>query len=199
MEREQQILDGALALGRRYDFDEVHARQVARLSLSLFDQLRDTHELGDAERRILLAAAVLHDIGKFIASRRHHKHSHYVISNSELPGFDREEVELAAVVARYHRRSKPSEDHPEFAALSRKEQQRVRWLAVLLRIADALDSGHQQRVDTIAAHATKSEVELLIEGRGELKTERRAVRRKGRMLEQVFDRKLRVSVNRSSD
>ena len=194
MEREQDILDEALELGRRYAFDEAHARQVARFSLELFDQLGGLHELGGPERQILLAGALLHDVGKFVASRRHHKHSHYIISNSALKSLDSGQAEVAAVVARYHRRARPSDNHAEFDALSGKQQDRVRKLAALLRIADALDSGHAQRVDAVRTRAGKSELELVMSGRVDLDQERRATRKKCRMFEKVYGLKVRVKV-----
>ena len=87
--REQETLTAAVALGRHYVFDEAHAVHVARLAVSLFDQLESLHALGETERRILLSAGALHDIGPFVSFKRHHKHSFYLIANSELPGLTR--------------------------------------------------------------------------------------------------------------
>ena len=84
--RDQELATALLAIGRRYMFDEAHARQVARHSLALFDQLREVHRLDESDRRILQAAAWLHDIGSYISYKRHHKHSMYLITQSELPG-----------------------------------------------------------------------------------------------------------------
>ncbi len=99
----QLAYEGAIALGRRYLFDEGHATHVARLASSIFDQLKERHGLSDDDRRVLLAAAVLHDIGSFVSSKRHHKHTLYLVSQSELPGFAPREILLVANVARYHR------------------------------------------------------------------------------------------------
>ncbi len=129
--REQQVRAACMALGRRYFFDEDHALQVTELCLSIFDQIRSLHGHGTEERRILLAAALLHDIGCFIGRKGHHKHSMYLILNAEIPGLEGREQELASVVARYHRKSEPGNRHPEFVALSSEEQVKVQSLAGL--------------------------------------------------------------------
>ena len=108
---EQQAFLGALALGRRFEFDEPHARHVARLALALFDQLVAVHGLDEGDRRLLLIAAVLHDIGQFVAYRRHHKHSLYLIHNSDLPNVAPADLPLVALAARYHRRAEPKPEH----------------------------------------------------------------------------------------
>src|SRR6185503_3060993 len=126
---EEQLLNAAVALGRRYRFDEAHGRQVARLSLSLFDKMKEVHEMGSKDRRILLGAAVLHDIGQIISYRRHHKHSLYLILNSELPGLSDEDIPLVALVARYHRRAEPSDEHELWLTVAEEDRLRVRKLA----------------------------------------------------------------------
>jgi exopolyphosphatase/guanosine-5'-triphosphate,3'-diphosphate pyrophosphatase len=184
---EQQLMNAALALGRRYRFDEAHGRHVARLSLSLFDQLKSLHKLGSTDRKILLAAALLHDIGQVISYRRHHKHSMYLILNSELPGVSDEDTPLVALIARYHRRAEPSDDHELWAQLDGERQARVRKLASILRIADALDREHLQRVERAEAEVGGSKVTLDLTGRGDLLLEQWAIARKAKMFRSTFD------------
>ena len=180
---EREVLAGALAVGRRYLFDEAHAVHVCRLATSLFDQLRDEHSLGADERRILLAAATLHDIGSFISFKRHHKHSFYLISNSELPGLAPREILLAATVARYHRRAEPAADHEPYNELTRAEQEVVRRLAGLLRLADALDRDHRQRVQRVTAARSGKDMVLQLDGAGDLLLERWALQRRTALFE----------------
>lgn len=191
--QEQVILAGALALGRRYLFDEPHARHVANLSLSLFDQLRPLHGLGGPDRRILLAAAVLHDIGQFISYRKHHKHSYYVISQSELPGLTPRETQLAALVARYHRRAEPQEDHEGYRDLPDEERGRIGKLASLLRVADSLDREHLQQVSMLRTRREDGELVLELEGRGELLLEQWALRKKAEIFERTYGLTLRLA------
>ncbi|MDP1818519.1 MAG: Ppx/GppA phosphatase family protein [Acidimicrobiales bacterium] len=145
--RRRSVLDLAQAM----DDDPAHSAQVARLALDLFDATGPRHGLGDAEREILEAAALLCNVGLFLSHSQHHKHSYYVIRGTDrLSGFNDGEVELIALVARYHRKSEPKTKHPEFAALRDDEQHVVRCLAGILRIAIGLDRNHASRVGEVA-------------------------------------------------
>ena len=192
---EQQAFLGSLALGRRFQFDEPHAKHVARLALSLFDQLEWLHGLSDVDRRILLVAAVLHDVGQFISYRRHHKHSLYLIFNSDVPNISTEELKLVALVARYHRRAEPKDEHFLYDTLGEDERMRVRRLASLLRLADALDREHLQRVESVKCSKEEGTLVVEVEGHGDLLLEQWALRNKAQMFEDVFKREVQVTVN----
>jgi exopolyphosphatase/guanosine-5'-triphosphate,3'-diphosphate pyrophosphatase len=141
-----------LRLAEQMDEDPAHSAQVARVALELFDATAGRHGLGDDSREVLEAAALLANVGLFVSHAGHHKHSYYVIRNSELlTGFTDREIELIAQVARYHRKSAPRRKHPEFAALGREDQRRVRVLAGLLRVAVGLDRNHAARVASVTA------------------------------------------------
>jgi len=190
--RDKQVWAGALALGRRYAFDETHGTQVAVLALSLFDQLSSLHGLGGAERRILMAAALTHDIGIHISFKKHHKHSYRLISESELKDFTLRQMLLAANVARYHRKAEPSMTHDNFTALEPQERRTVEILAALLRVADALDREHRRQIVPIRARVEDRRVVLILEGEGDLSLERWAVQRKAGLFERVFERELQI-------
>ncbi|MGD8277277.1 MAG: Ppx/GppA phosphatase family protein [Gemmatimonadota bacterium] len=194
--QEQVVLAGAIALGRRYRIDTAHGRHVARLAISLFEQLRDLHGLDDRDRRILIAAAVLHDIGLFIGYRRHHKHSLYIISQSELPGLNPREILMTANLARYHRKGEPAPHHESFNALSDKEKTRVVRLACLLRVADGLDREHHQSVRDVRMHVENGTATLEVHGSGDMLLERWAVQKKATLFESTFDLKLRFPEDR---
>jgi exopolyphosphatase/guanosine-5'-triphosphate,3'-diphosphate pyrophosphatase len=183
---DQTVLGGAIALGRRYHIDAPHGRHVAELSLTLFDQLEALHGLTRADRRILLAAGLLHDIGTFIGYRKHHKHSLYILSESELPGFTPNEILMVANVARYHRKGEPASHHEPFMELPEKERDRVVRLAALLRIADALDREHLQTVRAVRAERSDDGLWLALEGSGDLLLERWAVQKKAGLFEKTF-------------
>lgn len=197
--REQQILSGALTLGRRFMFDESHALQVKDLALSLFDQLKPVHELGGEDRGILSAAALLHDIGVFISFKRHHKHSHYLITNSEIPGLSSRAMRLAALVARYHRKSEPTPRHLEFAALVPPEQLRVQRLVALLRLADALDREHLQNVRRVRADVKGNTLYIDLDGRGDLVLERWSLTNKAQYFGKLFHLSIAVNGERRRD
>jgi len=182
-----------LGLGRRYDLDEPHAVRVADLALSLFDQTRDLHALGEAERILLEAAAILHDVGLYVSMSKHHKHSYYLISESDLVGLDRREREMVANVGRYHRKAHPTMKHPSFAALSTEDRSVVERLAAILRAADVLDREHRQKVRAVKVRRGDDEVLLELEAEGDLLLERWAARRKFHLFETVFGVKLTLA------
>jgi exopolyphosphatase/guanosine-5'-triphosphate,3'-diphosphate pyrophosphatase len=188
--QERGVLESALVVGRKYHFDEAHSRQVTFLALRLFDQLRAVHGLAAADRRILQAAGLLHDIGQFVSYQAHHKHSLYLISNTELPNFSRRDMEMVANVARYHRKAHPADHHPAFTALTEGEQVRVSRLAALLRLADALDREHVQRVSDLTARIGPDELTLWIDGTAGLLLEGWSLKKKANLFTKVFGRKV---------
>jgi exopolyphosphatase/guanosine-5'-triphosphate,3'-diphosphate pyrophosphatase len=132
------------------DDDPVHSAHVAELALQLFDGTAVLHGLDAGCRDYLEAGALLANVGLFISHSKHHLHSYYVIRNSEvLTGFTDNEIEIIALLARYHRKSAPKERHTEFAALAPEDQDVVRTLAGLLRVAIGLDRSHDQRVTSV--------------------------------------------------
>jgi exopolyphosphatase/guanosine-5'-triphosphate,3'-diphosphate pyrophosphatase len=176
------------------DEDTEHSRRVAALALELFDGLAPWHGQGEHARELLEAAALLANVGLFVSHSAHHKHSYYVIRNSDqLTGFTDHEIELIAMVARYHRKSAPKPKLPEFARLAEGDQQLVRTLAGILRVAIALDRTHAGLVESVRVREIDGG--LVVEVRGaadadlslELFT---AVARRG-LLEDVLDRKVR--------
>ncbi len=137
-------------LARGLDPDFEHAEHCTALALQIFDRLDDIHGLGDEDRELLEMAGLLHNVGLFISHSGHHKHSYYVIRNSEqLTGFSDGEIEMIAQVARYHRKSHPTRKHETFTLLSESDQRRVRILAGILRVAIGLDRRHKSVVSTV--------------------------------------------------
>lgn len=197
--QEAQLTQAAVALGRRYMFDEPHGLHVATLALSLFDQLRDLHGLGAQDRLLLRAAAILHDVGTFVALKKHHKHSLYIISRSELPGLSAEEMLVVANVARYHRKSGPAPHHHEYMRLPPTARVRVDQMAALLRLADALDQQRRQAVTGVRTSVRGLELHLTLEGRGDLMLERWAVTRRRSLFEEIFGLRIVVSGHSAGD
>ena len=148
-----------LRLAGQMDEDPQHSDHVTSLALQIFDATTARHGLGDDSREVLEAAALLANVGLFLSHAGHHKHSYYVIRNSEmLTGFTDREIELIAQVARYHRKSAPRKKHPEFAALGRDDQRRVRVLAGIVRVAVGLDRNHGGRVRSVTCHEGRAGV-----------------------------------------
>ncbi|HEX4137282.1 MAG TPA: Ppx/GppA phosphatase family protein [Bryobacteraceae bacterium] len=126
-----------------------HGRKVARLANDLFLGFQNVHRLPAHYGRLLEAAAYLHDTGHYVSDTRHHKHSYYLVANSELPGFTLNERELIANLCRYHRKAMPAAEHENLQLLDGEDQRAVTYLIPLLRLADSLDRSHEQRIRSV--------------------------------------------------
>lgn len=177
-----------------------HARETARLALELFDGLQSRLGHDDEARELLEAAALLCNVGVFISHSGHHKHSYYVIRNSEhLAGFTERELEIIGQVARYHRKSTPKAKHPEFAALDADDQATVRGLAAVLRVATGLDRSRERRVAAVSVDIPDDPAEavtILLHPTGPvaLDLERHAAATRRELLEDVLGRDVDVRV-----
>lgn len=147
------------------DDDAAHSQRIARLALRLFDETEEWHGLGDDARELLEAGALLANVGLFVSHSGHHKHSYYVIRNSDhLSGFTDHEIEVIALVARYHRKSAPKAKHVDFAQLDVADQQVVRTLAGILRVAIALDRTHDGVVEDVECVETDDGIVIEVLG-----------------------------------
>jgi len=182
----EEVLRSARILAERYQSDPGHGAHVGNLCTRLFDELADLHQLTPQDALLLQVAAILHEVGTYVSPRAHHKHSEYIILNSEVFGLDRLDVTLVALVARYHRHSGPSLDHPSYASLSTDDRIRVTKLAALLRVADALERTHAQRVSQIEIRRDAGKLRLRLPGLADAAVERLAMTSKADLFEQVF-------------
>jgi CHAD domain-containing protein len=175
--------------------DWPHARQIARLAQTLFQETAALHQLDERAAALLERGALLHNAGMLIAERSHHKHSFEVISATSLPDVSPTERHEIACIARYHRRALPSRRHPEFASLDKAARERVSRLAALVRLADACDYHHDSRVEQVHLELNEEEAHLwLAPGPGwHAGEEVRQAQAKADLFEQVFGRKVRVA------
>jgi exopolyphosphatase/guanosine-5'-triphosphate,3'-diphosphate pyrophosphatase len=183
-----------IELGERCRFYPAHAHQVAKLALTLFDATKSDHRLGDREREWLEYAALLHDIGAHISYERHHKHSHYLIANGGLRGFERDEIGIIALVARYHRQATPRKTHTGFSALDRQGRRIVRVLAALLRLAEGLDRSHAQVIDGLRVREDHGDLVVRVSSAGDTELELWAAERHARPLITEIDRPIRFEL-----
>jgi exopolyphosphatase/guanosine-5'-triphosphate,3'-diphosphate pyrophosphatase len=160
-----------IELAERCNYFAVHAQHVARLALALFDQTRAIHGLTDREREWLEYAALMHDLGVHISFPRHHRHSYYLIKNGDLRGFEPDEIEVMALVARYHRRGTPKKTHDEYAQLPPPLRRVVRVLSSLLRVAESLDRSHAQVISALDLQDRGDDVLLRLRTSGDAELE----------------------------
>jgi exopolyphosphatase/guanosine-5'-triphosphate,3'-diphosphate pyrophosphatase len=192
----QRRLAAAEAFGRSLRFEEPHALQVRRIAESLFDQLAAPLGIEPGARDLLSTAALLHDVGYVVGYRRHHKHAYRLISHAQLEGFTPREREIVALTARYHRRGGPRKRQKTWWSLPKDDRRLVSQLSALVRIADALDRRHSQRVRDVRCQVARGRVRLTLLSERDLGVEAHAAEEKSALFEKIFDRAL--SIGRAS-
>ncbi len=183
-------------LAERCNYWPDHSQHVARLSIALFDQTRAIHGLTDREREWLEYASILHDIGVHISYEGHHKHSYYMVKNGDLRGFEPDEIETIALVARYHRQATPKRKHAGFSDLPRRTRRTVRTLAAILRLAESLDRSHAQSVTGLEIHDRGDDDLLQLRTSGDAELELWAAARHAAPFERMTGKPLRFEVGR---
>ncbi|MGD0090918.1 MAG: HD domain-containing protein [Planctomycetota bacterium] len=191
-----QCLRAVVALARRHQYDAGHAHQVARLAAQLFDALRPLHALDSSARVWLICAAIVHDIAKDSQLAHDAAVLRIVLNTPHLP-FDLPTRRLVGLIARYHRKAAPSNQHPHFAALMGRERELVRQLAAILRLADGLDSGHRGLVGRVRCTLKQSRIICRCALAGETTPEERLLLKqralaKGSLLQGVFGCRLSI-------
>lgn len=182
----EQTIAAALNLARKYHADERHGLQTAALARTIFDVTSARHRMGERELLLLEVASIVHDIGAFVEARGHHRHTYYLVSHSEIFGLSSMDLEMVANVARYHRRAGPQSDHPAYASLPRAARLTVNRLSALLRVADALDKSHAQRVQEPKISIEGDELRIEVASGEDLALERMTLDEKGGLFEEVF-------------
>ncbi|HET7294716.1 MAG TPA: HD domain-containing protein [Vicinamibacteria bacterium] len=187
---QKQVVASAQAVGEKYRYDAPHARHVAFLATRVFDELRGEHGLGARERLLLEVAALLHDVGIYVSLRGHHKHTWYLLSAAEIFGLTRDDMAVVANVARYHRRATPQKSHLPYMALDAETRVVVNKLAAILRLANALDADHLQKVADVRVVPEEEGFALEVTGAGDMTMERLVALARSEFLTEVFGRKL---------
>jgi exopolyphosphatase/guanosine-5'-triphosphate,3'-diphosphate pyrophosphatase len=184
-------------MARRCGTPIKHARRVAHLSHLLFDGMRPLHKLSPDHGKLLEAAGYLHDIGHFVSDTSHHKHSYYLVANSDLPGFTDAEKHLIALLCRYHRKSSPSARHDPFQQLDNESRRAILMLVPLLRLADSLDRGNEQKVENLHVDLRNGHAVLALESTGDIGLELWAAERVSPLFESIYQLPLSLAKARS--
>ncbi len=186
----QQILSAARSLGMKYLYDEAHADRVRELSEVIFDELKAEQHMTDAHRLYLQVAALLHDIGLFVGSRGHHKHSWYLISSSDLFGLRQRELDMIANIARYHRKALPQRTHTEFLSLEREDRMVVSKLAAILRVANALAKEPFQTIRDLKVSREGDQLVITAQNVSDLSMERSALAARSDLFMEAFGKSI---------
>jgi exopolyphosphatase/guanosine-5'-triphosphate,3'-diphosphate pyrophosphatase len=142
----------------RYGVALRHAQKVARLANDLFHDLQSVHQLTPPLGRLLEAGAYLHDVGHYVSDTRHHKHSYYIVANSDMPGFNLAERGLIANLCRYHRKNMPTPEHDNLQTLTVEDRRAISVLTPMLRLADSLDRSNGQKIRSLECMVQEKEI-----------------------------------------
>lgn len=193
--RMDQLVSVATYLCRKFNLDLNHMEHVASLSQTLFDEMKHSLGLQDKDRLYLTLAAYLHDIGMFINNRAHHKHTEYVIHSLNLFRLTEGEIKIIAAVARYHRKSAPLPTHLIYNSLSAEQQILVQKLSALLRVANALDRSHRQKVKKMEVKLTKNQdINLIVYTHESFLLEKSSFMEKKGFFEEITGNRLLLTV-----
>jgi exopolyphosphatase/guanosine-5'-triphosphate,3'-diphosphate pyrophosphatase len=196
LNREQRAVVEDMA--RRYGVELKHARRVAVLAHEMFDGLRPLHRLPPEQGKLLEASAYLHDIGHFISDTGHHKHSAYIVAHADMPGFTDAERHVIAMLCRFHRKTMPQARHSGFQALAPDWKRSILYLSPLLRLADSLDRGHEQRVEDVECQLKNGTVVLALKAHADADLEQWAAEGAADIFRQVYQTPLTVVRVRST-
>ena len=185
-----QIIASAWNLAHRYKIDKNHAETVRHIALKLFKKLKAELGLIEESRILLEVAAILHDIGMFIGADDHHLHSSYIISNSDIFGLNRDQIDMISQIAFGHRGKIAPRDIPNFSRQDRESRVTVLKLTALLRIADALDRGHGQKIQDFTIDFHSDTLIIRCPDTHSLALEQRAIEEKASLFEAVFGYKV---------
>lgn len=192
-EFKRQVINSALAIARRYGIDLRHARNVAAYSLQILHALKKPYDMSERDEVVLHVAALLHEVGLAVNASSHHKHSRYLILNSDIFGLRRRDIELAALVARYHRRAAPRPSHTDYMALPRDDRITVCKLAAILRVANGLDRARTRRPMKLETAIEEESVVIAAETDGDLDLVQRRVKERAQLFRSVFGKKVSVT------
>jgi exopolyphosphatase/guanosine-5'-triphosphate,3'-diphosphate pyrophosphatase len=194
--QEPAVISAARVFADRMGHNNAHGEQVRMIACSLFDQLGDLHGLPARTRPVLEVSALLHDIGEVVHRRAHHKHGEYMILHGRIPGLESPEREMVAAVVRTHRKGPPdARKHAVYASLPEARQEQVRKLSAILRVADALDADHRQRLVAVRVEVKSKKVLLALESAANGSPAALADLGKGLTFEEVFGRKLAAEMH----
>jgi exopolyphosphatase/pppGpp-phosphohydrolase len=189
---EEDIISKSLALARQCRYEKGHSHQVTKISLALFEQLKELHKLDERYRVLLHAAGLLHDIGWIKGRERHHKTARDIIMRDTSLPMTREEKTIVALLARYHRRARPRDSHKLYGKLPVKDKKVVRKLAALLRVADGMDRNHTDNVLSVECALGPGRVQVTLRAKERSEWEQIATEKKADLFEEVFKKDLLV-------
>ncbi len=194
-DQSRDLISACRQIATRFKTDRKHSDWVEKAALKIFDATVKLHRLDRRHRLLLQAASILQDCGMYINMARHNVRSYYVIMSIEMIGLSADEREVVAYTARFHHEAKLDED-AHYASLPEQEKIRIAKLAAILRLADALDSGHKQKITNIDLLPAEDELVIAATTAKDITLEQWSVSRKGRLFSEVYGVAVKIRIRR---
>ncbi len=189
---ERSSVMSAQVIAKNYQYDKNHSITVSEFSLTIFDNLKKVHGFSRRERLYLELASILHDIGKFVNNKGHNKISADVILDTNIIGLSQRERTIVANIARYHSYEVPSNEHYHYGLLNDADKITVSKLSAIIRIADALDRSHTQKIDSISLKIVKNKLKVIVSCQENILLEQWTFQFKSQFFEEVFGLKCQL-------
>ncbi len=178
-----------------YRVDIHHALHVRDAALQLFSSLKSVHQLPAEYREWLSAAAMLYEVGDYVNRNGHHRHTYYIIANSEILGYTPQQRAIIGSIARYLGKSRPTPGDGPMSALPPSDQENVTKASMLLRIARSLNMGRSQSVAKVTVSARGGNVSMKLTARGNASVDLEvwSIEKDRSYFREVFGRELSVA------
>ncbi|WP_432401963.1 HD domain-containing protein [Wukongibacter sp. M2B1] len=183
------IISSVKYIGEKYNYDEKHASHIQYLSTSVFDQLKKIHKLGERDRLYLQVASLLHDVGKFVNIDKHHIYTYDIIKAQNIMGFSNRELNIIANIARYHDEESPKSFHENYNKMDYDDQITISKLSAMLKLVDALDITHLQKITDVEISYNKDEIYFMALTREDILLEKWAFMKNTGFFEEVMGMK----------
>jgi len=185
-------------LAQQYQPRVEHYELVVTYALMIFDKIKKIHGLGSRDKLLLEAAAILHDIGEYVNIQDHEKLTYGIVRGSDIVGLNQMEIEIIALICRYHSQITPSISEHCYARLDASTRVRVSKLTAILRVADALDRSHIQKFSRIDVKLTDTAMIITVNAHADVSLEQWSFNQKGQFFEEVFGIKAQLRVKKLS-
>ena len=195
-EFDRSAVESAKWLAGRFKVEQSHINKVEKYALKIFDKMKKIHGMGVRAKLLLQTASVLHDVGKFVNGKHHEIHSYNIISGLDLVGLNKREVDIVANICLFHSGLMPGPNHLSYDALNSDDQVLVSKLAAILRLANALDRGINQKFSDIDVKITEKKLIITIQSNSNTELENWVFNAKGLLFEEVFGLKAELNKRR---
>lgn len=178
---------------KNYEANRKHSYHVQKLALSLFDQTKEMHRMGEEERKLLSVGALLHDIGMYVDYYNHHKHGFYLTLNSRLNGLRNRELVMCAFIVAMHREEEFKEDWKSYNMLiDKNDYETIKKLSLFVRIAEKLDRSEYGSVEDVVCYLTPDALQIMLKTSNAPELEIAAAMKNGKAFEKIFHKKLYI-------